>query len=542
MSINGITMDSAVSNSGLIFKAAKKTNSLNSLPVQSYTEQVAKFDVNNLKANYLKHNSPSFCGTKSNYITQDSEKGGRIPIIIEPGVDLRHYGDGGAAYPGFKIKNADFSNGKLDRCYMKNSEILNSNLTDVNMYKIHLHNSNLTGSNFTRAYLPDSILKGSDFTDVNLTDIRGVRSNFQDCKFKNTNFNRAELTNANFMGADMSGAKNLDKASLGFAIYDDKTKFPSGFNPEQNSMLKFEKGADLRGIILKEAVIKSKDPYNPDDYSQIDFGVDEYLPTDLRRTRMANVILDYCKFKEVDARGMSLAGSSLYGATFEDVNLDGADLHGMMTGYGTTFIDSGNGGTTRMTLRKANVMGAELAELGIENLPDGALSGAIYSNTTTFPAGFDPKQAGMKRMGPGENFSNYDFTGMSFRDSAPSKAHLMSIANAKFKRADFTDCDLCDLDMRNADFTEAYFRGAEMHKTNCEGASFLNAKLPGADLTGANMKNTDLRWAKMQGVIVDEKTDFAGAKYNDDTLFPEKFSNSIKNTMVFIPRNMAPGY
>ena len=482
-----------------------------------------------------KYFSLSFGSTRSNYLVLNKSKGGLVPVIIVPGVDLRHYDDGSAAYPQFKISNADFSNGKLAHCYMKGSEIIESKLIGANMFKIRLHESNLTGSNFTRCYAPDAIFKDSDFSHTNLSNFDARRSNFQNAKFDNANLERADFTNANLMGADLSNAINIDSATFNMAIYDKDTKFPIGFNPQEKFLMKFEKGADLRGIILHQAYIKSHDITNPDDYSNTDFSSYDGERASFKRSKFANLFLTNCNFSDIDGTGMSLAGSVLYGSKFNNADLTSADLHGIQTDPTTRFSED-------TILRNANLIDAELAYTGIENLPPENLEGAIYSNSTTFPAGFDPQKVGMRIMGPGSDFTGYDFSGMSFRDTSPSKNHIISLADSKFVRTDFSQTDLCNMDLSRANFRESYFRDAEMENTNCEGANFLNAKLYGANLCGANLRNTNLTWAKMQGIKIDEKTDFTGAKYNDDTVFPFDFPENKKSTMKYIPRVMAPGY
>ena len=100
---------------------------------------------------------------------------------------------------------------------------------------------------------------------------------------------------------------------------------------------------------------------------------------------------------------------------------------------------------------------------------------------------------------------------------------------------------MSDMNLKEADFTEASLKEAYLDKANCEGANFHNGKMLCTRLRGTNLKNANLCWAKMQGAIIDEKTNLTGAKYNDGTRFPNGFDPKQHN-MVYIPTKMAPGY
>ena len=112
--------------------------------------------------------------------------------------------------------------------------------------------------------LPD--LKGADlsnyclkYADLSDTDLRGV--NFESASLESVNFQGANLEEANFHNADLFGTDfrkanlegvvlertnleeadlretNLEEANLYAAIYDDDTKFPPGFDPEEAGMI-----------------------------------------------------------------------------------------------------------------------------------------------------------------------------------------------------------------------------------------------------------------------------------------------------------------
>jgi len=518
-----------------------KTNVINNTRIENQTNNkiLATPNAGLMKVYFsgIKHNI-SFSGTRTNY--KDLGTDGYFPLVITPGMDLKKNGIGDPAFPGLVSEDADFSDGFIDHCYLKNSILKNANFTAVDMTKTHLHDSDLSGSEFIRVYAHDASFKHSNLSNSDLTDLDAQRANFQKTDFKNCNFERANLMQTNLMGADLRNSRNLDSAKFCEAIYDANTKFPESFDPVTNGMLKFEKDGDLTDSLLREAYVKSNDPSDPDDYSGMNFEDTKYNSSDpndsknLYRTRLSNLILWNSNFKNTDCRQMSLAGSSLRNCNFENANLAGADLHGTVC-KGAKF----NG--ERTNLQKANLINANLIDTDIADLPPNALEGALYINTDKFPVGFDPNEKGMKHVGQGANMSDYNFAGCSFREFDLGKREIVSLEKAQFKRSDLNLCDLSEMNMKEADFTEAYLKEAHLDKANCEGANFHNAKMLCTRLRGTNLKNANLCWAKMQGAIIDEKTNLTGAKYNDDTRFPNGFDPKQHN-MVYIPTKMASGY
>jgi len=66
------------------------------------------------------------------------------------------------------------------------------------------------------------------------------------------------------------------------------------------------------------------------------------------------------------------------------------------------------------------------------------------------------------------------------------------------ERADFSDCDLSDLDLTLASLKRSIFRGARLHKADLAAAYLREADLEGADLRGADLEGADLRRAKVK--------------------------------------------
>lgn len=475
----------------------------------------------------------------------DNKPKERYPQIkIQKGLDLYHSNDGVRAYPEFKVKDGDLSEGNLEKCYMKESEFINSNLSNVSAPKVQLHYSKLINSNLSGLYAPESIFKFSEFTDSNLTNAKVQRSNFQNATFKNADLTRCDLSQCNLMGADLEEAQNIDTASLVGAVYNSKTKFPLRFDPVAAGMYKFEAGEDVGGMYLAyKTVLKGECSGNGDDFSGMNFApISKWLPpTEFNKCSFYGVIFDKCNFEDVVAQEANFANCSLYGTKFIDSDLTGANFTGAMFDENTKFEGDVN-------LQNAVFLGVDLRNSGIEKLSGSLLftdplKGALYTVHTKFPKGFDPKKAGMILVS--FNFPNIQYTNNdeslsfipynSYRNNASHELNITDLSFTQCWRVDFADADLSGLCMKNADFEEAYFRDTNMKNTDCENSNFRKAKLIGTNLSGANMKNTDLTYTKMQGAKINDKTDFRGAKYNDFTVFPFDFDEKIKQKMVYVP-------
>jgi Pentapeptide repeats (8 copies) len=90
-------------------------------------------------------------------------------------------------------------------------------LSGVNLVWVELKGVDLRGADLSHANLSGADLSGSDLShDTNLAF---------------TDLSRADLRNTNLKGARLEGA-NLEGVQLEGAVYDEKTKFPRGFDPQ----------------------------------------------------------------------------------------------------------------------------------------------------------------------------------------------------------------------------------------------------------------------------------------------------------------------
>lgn len=123
---------------------------------------------------------------------------------------------------------------------------------------MHLAGLDLSGASFAQTYLSHSDFRGADLRDVDfshafLANVNfgpgagGTPTDLRNAKLTSANLAYADLHMADLTGADLTRAQlyeadlrgadlreaHLGDAKLEGAIYDEKTTFPSGFDPDK---------------------------------------------------------------------------------------------------------------------------------------------------------------------------------------------------------------------------------------------------------------------------------------------------------------------
>jgi len=111
--------------------------------------------------------------------------------------------------------------------YLSFADLRIASLARRDLRAIICHNTNLAGAWLQGAQLDDAYLKVSDLRQARLEGAQLV----------NAKLNGAHLQGANFQGADLRGADLreacLDGANLTGVKFDQRTKWPKGFDPDQ---------------------------------------------------------------------------------------------------------------------------------------------------------------------------------------------------------------------------------------------------------------------------------------------------------------------
>jgi uncharacterized protein YjbI with pentapeptide repeats len=143
------------------------------------------------------------------------------------------------------LSGVNFSKTNLkDACFEMTFLIL-ADLSETDLQEVNLRGAKLVAANLTNAILKDADLNGADLSGAILkdADLRGAK-----CRayFRGADLRGADLRNAIFSDdirtaeldrADLRNTR-LDGAYLKGATYTENTKFPVGFDPEKEGMVK----------------------------------------------------------------------------------------------------------------------------------------------------------------------------------------------------------------------------------------------------------------------------------------------------------------
>lgn len=128
---------------------------------------------------------------------------------------------------GLKLRGVDLSGVKFDQMDLSATNLREANLSQAKFTGVSLEQSNLSRANLSGSYLYNTGLKGASMLYANLS---GAELRAVDLEYTN-------LIQAVLSGADLRYAK-LRYAVLRGAEYDDKTKWPEGFDPEAAGAIK----------------------------------------------------------------------------------------------------------------------------------------------------------------------------------------------------------------------------------------------------------------------------------------------------------------
>ena len=137
------------------------------------------------------------------------------------GVKFRNANLMRADFQSANFAGADFLSAKLTGANLRGASLDGAILVLANFEEADLLNANITG-----AFLLRAKVAGANLAEANLTG-----ANLQQADFAGTILWKANLEGADLAGANITGA-NLGGANLKGVVYDDKTRWPDGFDPK----------------------------------------------------------------------------------------------------------------------------------------------------------------------------------------------------------------------------------------------------------------------------------------------------------------------
>lgn len=128
--------------------------------------------------------------------------------------------------------------------------------------------------------------------------------------------------------------------------------------------------------------------------------------------------------------------------------------------------------------------------------------------------------------GYGRQGQEYSLDNLFLRNVYFKKANLEgeSLYNTCCENGCFYACDLYWAELSYADFSNADLRDADLRGISATGTVFWRADLRGTNFALDNLgKGVDFRDCDFTEMIWNEFTDFEGASYNENTVFPADF-------------------
>jgi uncharacterized protein YjbI with pentapeptide repeats len=159
---------------------------------------------------------------------------------------------------GACLKSVDLTCADFEKKEMTGVDLGGATLSGASFDSSVLHNANLQGAVFEGGFLSDCRLDNATMSGVDCYEVYAYGASFRGAdlrngKFLGCNFDNTDFTNSNLEGAffgpdnilyktTVCGA-NLSDAHLAGVrfkdvVYDDATKFPVGFSPDTNGLIK----------------------------------------------------------------------------------------------------------------------------------------------------------------------------------------------------------------------------------------------------------------------------------------------------------------
>lgn len=183
-------------------------------------------------------------------------RGVRLPFAKFKSADLSNADISHSVLEEIDFQNADLSRANLESSKLNWADLRGANLSGTNFRRAALYMANLTSATFRNAIFYNAAIVDADLSGTNLkgVDFRKAKlegSNFGGANLYSADLEGASLRWANLRGANLSSANlssaNLQKAEwephsrhkdliLNGARYNENTKFPRYFHPEEHYM------------------------------------------------------------------------------------------------------------------------------------------------------------------------------------------------------------------------------------------------------------------------------------------------------------------
>jgi uncharacterized protein YjbI with pentapeptide repeats len=166
----------------------------------------------------IKAITPEFLATKTTV-------GDTIEIQNDVGEIIYRYG---IPKGKWDLDSADLRGANLERADLFGKVMYDANLEGANLKRAILYGAGLFGANLKNSNLEEACLRGADLKEVN----------FEGANLRNADFSADNTGHSTSLQAANLSTANLEGACFVGASYDERTVFPSDFDPERAGMKK----------------------------------------------------------------------------------------------------------------------------------------------------------------------------------------------------------------------------------------------------------------------------------------------------------------
>lgn len=201
-------------------------------------------------------------------------------------------------------------------------------------------------------------------------------------------------------------------------------------------------------------------------------------------------VSDNYELKRIDLADADLSGMYLWKVRLAYANLQGTNFQGSSLNWAQLYFANLRGANLKETnlvqtdlrntlLKEADLTGSNLIGAKLEGcrLSGAILKDALYSKSTVWPEGFDPKSHGAMCICPKADL----------RKAVLKNKFLRSV---DLRNADLSGADLRGAQLLSAKLNNAILSGARLQNSALHRADFSGAQLDGANLKGAIIKET----------------------------------------------------
>ena len=390
------------------------------------------------------------------------------------------YKNAGAFGPHAILCERDFRHVNLEQNHTivmcRNDDLLHEE------YLLCLQNIQLESSILAYSRMCQCDLQHANLRSVDAKHADWYKLNMRHADLRGINLSHAQLRIVDLRHADLRGAvfegTHITSCQLEGAIYDEHTIWPQDF---PYSMLgAIGPGADL-----------------------------SLASRDLLEGRTLN--LQKADFRELNLREIQLNRQQLSYAKMSAVNLQQANLQH------STLIET--------DLRKSDLRGCNFSHAILQRVK---LKGAIYDDSTQWPAGFVYNQQGA--LGP-----KSILIGINIQRLNASKLdlHHINFSFAILKHSVFASCSMQHAILNegvfdHSDWEKVQLQHAEMQHTSLRFINLRQAQLCEADLRYADLRDADLSHANLCGANLHgadlNRCQLHHIAYDNNTVWPEDFS------------------